>query len=187
MANPGPRYFGWFKDVANSRLSALYEGVRRFSINSSGVDVNGTLGVSGTATFAGATAFVGAMTGARLSASVTTAATIDVTAAQSGLTFIASRTSSTQVFSLPAATATGAVYTFKCGHADGEILIDPDGTDDIQCKATNSAGANIVNTDGTGLKNTAASNILGDYLTLVADGAGKWHTVAQSGIWASQP
>ena len=186
MAIQNLLFKGWFNDRTNSRLSAMFNSVRRFSINASGVDVNGTLGVSGTATFSGDTAFSGAMTGARLNALITTDATIDVTAAQSGRTFIASKTSATQTFDLPAATNAGAVYTFKCGHADGEILIDPDGTDDIQCKATNSAGANVVNTDGTGLKNTAASNLLGDYLTIVADGSGKWYTVAQSGIWASQ-
>lgn len=186
MANPSTRYFGWFRDIANSRHSALYEGTRRMSVDSGGADVNGTLGVSGTATFAGATAFAGAMTGARMQVSITSADTASYSAGDSGIFVLATKSSATQVFTLPTATLTGFVITFKCGNAGGEILINPTSSDDMQCKATNDGGANVVTTGTTGLKNTAATNVLGDYLTLVADGVDKWHTVAQSGIWAGQ-
>lgn len=111
---------------------------------------------------------------------------VTLTQADAGKTVLATKSSATQTFTLPAATVSGVRFTFCCGDAGGEILIDPAGTDDISCKATNDAGSAINNTDGSGLKNTAATNVIGDYLTLISDGVGKWYTVAQSGIWASQ-
>ncbi len=115
-----------------------------------------------------------------------TATTDTLTSEESGKMVIATLGSGTQTFTLPAATVAGATFTFKCGHASGEILVDPAGTDVIQAKATNDAGADVTPAGGTGIKNTAASNIIGDYITLVADGVSKWYTTAQSGIWASQ-
>ena len=128
----------------------------------------------------------GGVQGLRVAPIITSEDTRTLKVEESGAMIIATKSSTTQVFTLPAASNGGVNYTFKCASAAGEILIDPNGTDDIQCKATNDAGANIVNTDGTGLKNTAGTNVLGDYLTIEADGSGKWYTRGQSGIWASQ-
>lgn len=141
----------------------------------------------GPTTFESTEAHQGAQAGVRADAQIyLTEATTTLTAAQSGKIVKATKASATQTFTLPAATAKGAVFTFICGHASGEVLIDPAGTDTIKCKATNDAGASVAPAGGTGIKNTAASNIIGDYITLVADGVSQWDCVAQSGIWASQ-
>jgi|TARA_R100001530_G_scaffold73266_1_gene51673 hypothetical protein len=140
-----------------------------------------------TVTLSGALNLSGAVTGLRHTAEIQLTGSGDtLTAAESGLVMIATKASSTQTFVLPAASTSGLFYTFKCGSASGEILIDPDGTDTIQAKATNDDGAVVAPAGGTGIKNTAASNVLGDYITLVSDGVSQWYTVAQSGIWASQ-
>lgn len=115
-----------------------------------------------------------------------TEATVTLTPDQSGRVCKATRASATQVFTLPAATEEGCVFTFKNGHASGEILIDPAGTDTIQVKATNDAGAEVTPAGGTGIKNTAATDVVGDYITLIADGVSQWNAIAQSGIWATQ-
>ena len=141
----------------------------------------------GEATFDAAEVHKGAQTGVRADAQIyLTEATTTLTAADSGQIVKATKASATQTFTLPVATAKGATFTFICGHASGEVLIDPAGTDKIKCKATNDAGASVAPAGGTGIKNTAATNIIGDYITLVADGVDQWDCVAQSGIWASQ-
>lgn len=140
-----------------------------------------------TLTQVGTVSFTGEMEGVRENAQIyLTEATTTLTAAESGKIVKATKASATQTFTLPAATAKGAKFTFICGHASGEVLIDPAGTDTIKCKATNDAGASVAPAGGTGIKNTAASNIIGDYITLVADGVSQWDCIAQSGIWASQ-
>lgn len=132
-------------------------------------------------------AFAGLQQGApRRDAEITTDATKTLTARESGKLVIATKASATQTFTLPAATVEGCEFTFKCGHASGEILITPAGSDVIQAKATGDGGADITPAGGTGIKNTAASNIIGDFITLIADGVLTWRTVAQSGTWASQ-
>lgn len=109
-------------------------------------------------------------------------------ATESGAMVVATKTSATQTFTLPAATVAGCTYTFKVGNGAeaGEILINPGAGYVIQCKATNDSGAEVRPAAGTGIKNTAGTNVDGDYITLVADGVVTWHTVAQSGIWAGQ-
>lgn len=112
-----------------------------------------------------------------------TTATYALTANDSGRVYIATASSGTQTYTLPAVAA-GLIFTFICGHASGEILIDPTGSVVINTKAAN-AGAAVATAAGTGIKNTAATNILGDSVVLVCDGTA-WYTVNQSGIWASQ-
>lgn len=115
--------------------------------------------------------------------SATTADTATYTAEDSGIVVLATKGSATQTFTLPAVAA-GLEFTFVCGHASGEILINPTGSVVINTKAAN-AGAAVATAAGTGIKNTAATNILGDSVVLVSDGTA-WYTVNQSGIWASQ-
>lgn len=134
----------------------------------------------------GATAFAAATTGLRITPEIIASGDDTLLAAESGKMVIATQASTTQTFTLPAATVAGCYFIFKCGSAAGEILIDPAGTDVIQAKATNDAGADITPAGGTGIKNTAASNVIGDYIALIADGVDTWRTVAQSGIFASQ-
>jgi len=152
-----------------------------------GLNTTKDVTLAGTNTLSGATSFTGATNGVRNTPQIyLTEATTTLTSAESGKVVIATKASATQTFTLPAATVAGATFTFKAGHAGGEILVDPAGTDVIQAKATNDAGADVTPAGGTGIKNTAGTNVIGDYITLVADGVSKWYTVAQSGIWASQ-
>lgn len=117
------------------------------------------------------------------SVGATTADTATYTDADSGKIVIATKGSATQTFTLPAAAA-GLEFTFVCGHASGEILIDQAGSEVINCKASE-GGAAVATAAGTGIKNTAATNVLGDSITLVSDGT-SWYATNQSGIWASQ-
>lgn len=143
----------------------------------------------GPATFDSTETHKAAQTGVRRDAQIyLTEATTTLLATESGKVVKATKASATQTFTLPAATAKGCVFTFKCGHASGEVLIDPAGTDTIVCNANSGASpaSAIAPAGGTGIKNTAATNIIGDYVTLVADGVSAWDAVAQQGIWASQ-
>ena len=174
--------------LAEVGLNSAKDGTLSGAITFSGANTySGATTLSGTTTISGDASFTGATNGLRTTPEIQLTGTGDtLLAAESGKIIIATKASATQTFVLPAATVAGCTFTFKCGHASGEILIDPAGSDVIQAKATNDAGADITPAGGTGIKNTAASNIIGDYITLVADGVSKWYTVAQSGIFASQ-
>jgi hypothetical protein len=111
-------------------------------------------------------------------------ATVAITAAVNNKVFIATKASATQTFTLPAASTAGLQYTFICGNAGGEIKILGSAGDTINCKAAN-AGASVSVAADTGIKNTAATNVLGDTITLVSDGVTNWYGIAQSGIFAS--
>ena len=113
----------------------------------------------------------------------TGAATLTLADSQSHCVVLATKSSATQTFTLPAVQA-GLEYTFICGHASGEILINPTGSVVFNIKASE-AGAAVATAAGTGVKNTAATNILGDKITLISDGVA-WYGLDQSGIWASQ-
>ncbi len=149
------------------------------------VKIRRRLRVKGALHVEGAAAFDSTMTGVRGDSEIQTGDDT-LLAAESGKIIKATKSSATQAFTLPVATAKGVVFTFICGHADGEIKIDPAGSDKIKCKATNDDGASVAPAGGTGIKNTAATNIIGDYITLIADGVDQWDCIAQSGIWASQ-
>jgi hypothetical protein len=120
----------------------------------------------------------------------TTEATRTLTVAESGTVFLCTASSGTQTFTLPAADA-GVRYTFICGHADGEILVDPNGSEAIKVTAFAAVGADadtaiVAPAGGTGIKNTAATNAVGDSIMLVSDGTGWYGVGISSGIWASQ-
>jgi len=151
------------------------------------VAMSGAVSFTGAVAMSGAVSFTGATAGIKRPAEIQLTGTGDtLTAAESGTTMIATKASATQTFVLPSAATSGLSFTFICGNAGGEILIDPAGSENIITKAANNAGASVAPAGGTGIKNTAASNVLNDYLTLVSDGVDTWYTVAQSGIWASQ-
>lgn len=120
--------------------------------------------------------------------SITTADTGVLTSAMSPRVTIATKSSATQVFTLPiAAELAGMYFTFICGNASGEILVNPgNGTDVFSIKATGDQGANIITAAGVGIKNTAATNVLNDLMTVMSDGVSKWWMIEESGIWASQ-
>lgn len=127
----------------------------------------------------------GATSGLRKEFEVVASGDKTVTAAMSGRVFQATASSGTQTFTLPAATTAGLTYTFICGHASGEILVNGGTGYAFSIKASE-GGASVVTADGTGIKNTAATNVVGDRVTLVSDGVKTWHAISQSGTWASQ-
>lgn len=111
------------------------------------------------------------------------------TAARSGATFITNRTSTTTTYTLPAASAAnaGLKFRFLLGNVGTELLVNPIGTDTISIKGANTAtAANITTAAGAGIKNTAATHILGDTVELLSDGAGQWKMTNESGTWAAQ-
>lgn len=120
-----------------------------------------------------------------------TAATYALTTADSGRVYVATKTSATQTYTLPAVATAGVYFTFICGHADGEILVTPAASEAIVITTFAAVGADadtaiVAPAAGTGIKNTAATNAIGDSITLVSSGT-KWFSVGiSSGIWASQ-
>jgi len=114
---------------------------------------------------------------------VGTADTYTLTQENSGTTYVATKGSATQTYTLPAVVS-GLWYTFRCGHASGEILINPADSVVINIKASE-GGAAVATVAGTGIKNTAATNVVGDFITLICDGSA-WYHIGQSGTWASQ-
>jgi len=117
-----------------------------------------------------------------------TAATLTLTAAMNGKTHVATLGSGTSTATLPlAATYPGYRATFICGSAAGEILINPNAADQISAKGLVDHSTSVKPTAGTGIKNTAATNVLGDHITLISDGVNTWHEVSGAGIWATQP
>jgi hypothetical protein len=154
------------------------------------VSFGSTVAVAGAATFTGATSFTGATNGIISPTVVGTDATYALTAAMSGGTWFATKGSATQTYTLPAVSA-GLKYTFICGHASGEILVNPTGSVVTTITTFGAVGSDadtaiIATAAGTGIKNTAATNAIGDSITLISDGTG-WYSVGiTSGIWASQ-
>jgi hypothetical protein len=110
-----------------------------------------------------------------------------VDAAESGKVYVQTRSSTTCTFTLPAAAA-GLTYTFVCGHASSEILITPATGDAIVGKAHGAENAGgLAPAAGTGIKNTAATNVVGDHCTLVALDTTTWYMTSVAGVWAAQP
>ena len=166
------------QDLGQYNAAVRQNGVR---LNS-----NEPLVAAGTNTFSGATSFTGtasftsAPTGPSISAtsnSATVGATVVLTAADSGKTFINVSTSGSPSWTLPAASS-GLKYTFVCGNTTAGFTVTAAGT--IHAK-TNAAGTAI---SGTTLTNTQATAVVGDTITLVSDGTAWWMT-AQSGIFAA--
>ena len=117
-----------------------------------------------------------------------TEVTTTLTDADSGKTCIATKASDTQDFILPSAATPGLKFTFVAGHAGGEITVMVDGNDTVACIANPGTDpeVSVVTSAGKGIVNTAASNILGDHITLISDGVSRWYAVSQIGIWASE-
>lgn len=115
-----------------------------------------------------------------------TAETEAVTVDEMGKVFVQTRASTTVTYQLPAAEA-GLEYTFVCGNAGSEILITPATGDAIVTKihAAND-GTALAPAAGTGIKNTAATNVAGDFIRLVCLDGTTWYGVGMAGVWASQ-
>lgn len=124
--------------------------------------------------------------GVTLPVEATTAETEAVTAAESGKVFVQTRSSTTVTYTLPAAAA-GLTYTFVCGHADSEIKITPATGDAIVTKIHSAQdGTALAPAAGTGIKNTAATNVAGDAITVTALDGTSWYGTSIVGLWASQ-
>lgn len=157
------------------------------------ITTSSSLSVGTTSTFTGVATFTATpvfTAGIPRNFVTTTADTIAVSAAQTGSVFLATKSSATQTFTLPAVAA-GLTYTFICGHASGEILISPTGSVVFTITSFAAVGADadtgIVTTSaGTGIKNTAGTNAIGDSIVLVSDGVGWYGIGITSGIWATQ-
>lgn len=114
-------------------------------------------------------------------------ATYTLTTADRDRTFVDTQGAATTTFTLPtAASMPGASATFINGSAAGEILINPNAADQISAKGLVDHSTSVKPAAGTGIKNTAATNVLGDHITLRSDGVLTWHEVSGAGIWASQ-
>jgi len=136
---------------------------------------------SGTNTFSGATTISGVLTTTGGTSRVVTqsalvGATVVLTAANSGSVNINRSTSGSPSWTLPTNVA-GLFYTFAVANVTAGFTVTG-GT--IKAKA-NAAGAAI---SGTTLTNTQGTAVVGDTITIVADGT-NWVMVAQSGIFAA--
>lgn len=112
---------------------------------------------------------------------------VTVAATDSGQVYIQTLASGTQTYTLPlASTAPGCKVTFICQHAGSEILVNPNAADQISIKGLVDHSTSVKPAAGTGVKNTASGNVIGDHLTLICDGVNTWYEIAGAGIWASQ-
>lgn len=172
-------------------LAELNAAGTALTLNSAAVatTIAGAVTLSGAVTMSGAVAMSGVLTntsGKIDKVTSTSASTLTLTSADSGSTVICTKTSATQTFTLPSAATAGLRFTFVTTSAASEVLVNPVTAQTIQIKATVDQGASVVTAAGTGIKNTAATNVVGDSIMLISDGGTAWISIAQSGIWASQ-
>lgn len=112
-------------------------------------------------------------------------ATKQLTTSDSGYVYIAAKDSATQTFTLPSASLAGLHYTFVCANAGGEMKIVGPSSDVIKVLTAGASGTSLVVAANTGIKNTAATNVVGDNITLVSDGTQIWYGISQNGIFES--
>ncbi len=130
---------------------------------------------SGTTTISGTLAVSGGQT-RPVTQSALVGATVVLTAASSGSVNINRSTSGTPSWTLPTNVA-GLTYTFVCANTTAGFTVTG-GT--IKAKAS-ATGAAIT---GTTLTHTQGTAVIGDSITLVADGT-NWYSVAQLGVFAA--
>ncbi len=101
-----------------------------------------------------------------------------LTAADSGSIVLI--TANDKVVTLPS-TEVGLTYTIIAGTAGGSagLKISPAAADKI-------IGAGGVGADNKDAINDTGTDVIGDSLTLVGDGADGWYVVAQHGIWSQE-
>ena len=169
--------------VTTSGLSNLNGGIavatNKFTVSNAGVVVSD----------ASITA-AGIIAGLRY-AVATAAASTDLNAQMSGGVLANTATSSTTTFVLPSAAA-GLNYCFvEAGNAGGELLVNVQSGDLIigqgQIDTAGTSGSTAFTTSaGTGMKNTAATNIVGDMSCITAVNDSTWVMTSVAGVWASQ-
>lgn len=136
---------------------------------------------SGTNTFSGATSFTGAVTNTggisrSVSQSALVGATVVLTSADSGKVLINRSTSGSPSWTLPTNVA-GLYFTFVVANVTAGFTVTG-GTIKAKTSATGTA------ISGTTLTNTQGTAVVGDTITLVADGT-NWVATSQSGIFAA--
>lgn len=140
------------------------------------------------ATFGGTVAITGALTVTGLVSAPQTynivqsalvGATVVLTAAMSDSVLINRSTSGSPSWTLPAATTPGIAFTFVCANTTAGFTVT--GAQVIHFK-TSASGTVLTST--TTLTNTQGTAIVGDFISLVSDGAVWWMT-GISGIFAA--
>lgn len=140
------------------------------------------------ATFGGTVAITGALTVTGLVSAPQTynvvqsalvGATVVLTAAMSDSVLINRSTSGSPSWTLPAATTPGLAFTFVCANTTAGFTVT--GAQVIHFK-TSASGTVLTST--TTLTNTQGTAIVGDFISLVSDGAVWWMT-GISGIFAA--
>lgn len=139
-----------------------------------GFNTNKNADFGGTVTFASAP--TGPQNRSTVVQSALVGATVVLTAAQSGGVFINRSTSGSPSWTLPT-NVSGLTYTFVTANTTAGFTITG-GT--IKAK-TNASGTAI---SGTTLTNTQATAVVGDTITLTADGT-NWVGTSQSGTFAA--
>lgn len=152
-------------------------GVNEFGLHTRrNASVGGTLAVTGVATFTATPSFAGGQTRPDVQLSALVGATVVLTAAMSGAVLINRSTSGSPSWTLPT-NAAGLYYTFYVRDVTTGFTVTG-GT--IKAKAS-ATGAAI---SGTTLTNTQGTAVIGDRITLLADGT-NWIAISQSGIFAA--
>lgn len=148
-------------------------------IKDAGLNTLENTSIGGTLAVTGATTFTVAPTGPQtrsVSQSALVGATVVLTAADSGGVFINRSTSGSPSWTLPTNVA-GLTYTFVVANVTAGFTVTG-GTIKAKTSATGTA------ISGTTLTNTQGTAVVGDTITLVADGT-NWVAVSQSGIFAA--
>lgn len=137
--------------------------------------VGGTSTFTGAATFIAAPVFSGGLT-RPVAQSALVGATVVLTAADSGSVLINRSTSASPSWTLPT-NAAGLYFTFVVASTSAGFTVTG-GTIKAKTTATGTA------ISGTTLTNTQGTAVVGDTITLVADGT-NWVMTSQSGIFAA--
>lgn len=175
-----------FVDVTSNAGASTYEVQSRIDGNAFTSRFSVTDG--GNVTVPGTLAVTGQITGPRTVTVVSAASgTTALTASQSGALVANTGTTGTTTFTLPSAAAGYSFCFVEAGDAGGELLINPATGDAIVGKTHGAEnGTGIAPAAGTGIKNTAATNVKGDFTCLQSLDATTWLMTSVAGVWASQ-
>ncbi len=163
--------------MAKDRLEDFVPVVRLYGLKTAkNATLTGTLAVTGAITTSAAPVFSGGQTRPDVQLSALVGATVVLTAAMSGATLINRSTSGSPSWTLPT-NAAGLYYTFYVRDVTTGFTVTG-GTIKAKTAATGTA------ISGTTLTNTQGTAVVGDTITLLADGT-NWIAIAQSGIFAA--
>lgn len=168
--------------MAKDRLEDFVPVVRLYGLKTDkAATLTSTLAVTGVATFTAAPVFNAAPSFAGgltrpVTQSALVGATVVLTSADSGGVFINRSTSGSPSWTLPT-NVSGLYFTFVVANVTAGFTVTG-GTIKAKTSATGTA------ISGTTLTNTQGTAVVGDTITLVADGT-NWVATSQSGIFAA--